>query len=81
MATEIGNEGYLELGEMDGVWVRFTQDGLGIDGGCRGQKTEEKSIQLQQRSWDTGTEATSSTEVAAIEYDRWAYGTNVKLFV
>jgi hypothetical protein len=36
MATEIGNEGYLELGEMDGVWVRFTQDGVGIDGGCRG---------------------------------------------
>jgi hypothetical protein len=47
------------------------------------QKTEEKPVRLQQRSWDAGTEATSSTEVTssteatAIEYDRWAYGTNV----
>jgi hypothetical protein len=35
---------------------------------CRGQKAE-KPIQFQ-RSWDAGTEATTSTEATAIECDR-----------
>jgi hypothetical protein len=46
-------------------------------------KKIQKLVRLQQRNWDVGTEAiastevTSSTEATAIEYDRWAYGTNV----
>jgi hypothetical protein len=39
-------------------------------------KIEEKPIRLQQ-SWDAGTEAMPSNDAATIEYDRWAYGTNV----
>jgi hypothetical protein len=47
-------------------------------GGCHDDRGEPK-----QSSWDVATEATastdvtSSTEASAIEYDRWAYGTNV----
>jgi hypothetical protein len=46
-------------------------------GGCRDRKTEEKPVQLQQKSWDAGTEVTPSTEATATEYDRWVNGTNV----
>jgi hypothetical protein len=76
-----GDGGFSELGAVDGVGSDLFERRTG--GGCCGRKTEEKPVRLQQRSWDAGAEATASTEVTssteaiAIEYDRWAYGTNV----
>jgi hypothetical protein len=61
----------MELGAIYSRWSQL------IDGLCRGRKIEEEPIRLQQRSWDVRTEATPSTEATAIEYERWAYGTNV----
>jgi hypothetical protein len=82
MATKIDDGDFLELGAMDGVGSDLLEMELEVfysrtGGGCCGQKIEENPIRLQQRSWDAGTEATSSIEATAIEYDRWAYGTNV----
>jgi hypothetical protein len=67
----VGDEGFLELGAIYSKWRQLT------GGGCRGRKTKEKPVQLQQKSWDAGTEVTPSTEATATEYDRWVNGTNV----
>jgi hypothetical protein len=65
-----GDGGFWELGAIYSRWRQLT------GGGCRGQKIEEKPIR-SQHSWDAGTEAMPSNDAATIEYDRWAYGTNV----
>jgi hypothetical protein len=75
-----GDEGFSELEAVDGVGSDLLK--RRTSSGCRGKKIQ-KPVWLQQRNWDAGTEAiasaevTSSTKATAIEYDRWAYGTNV----